>query len=85
MIVQFEITAEDDREGVPNRCAAARAIKRKLPGRDVKVWYEAVCIDGVEIPSPPALSAFVARYDEEPGLRGGEPVVFELDVPEARP
>ncbi len=84
MIRAFHITAEDIHEGAPEsscNCAAARAIGRELPGREIEVWSDVVVIDGAEVAPPPELVAFIAVFDE---FKTPAPISFSLDVPEAR-
>lgn len=83
MIVTATITARHILDGAPHsacNCAAALALREVLPGRDVEVWSDVIVVDGVDLPTPPALTAWMDDYDE---LKSVRPLAFELDVPEA--
>jgi hypothetical protein len=82
VIVTVTISPRNIRDGAPHsacNCAAALALRHALPGREIEVWSDVIVVDGVEVPTPPALAAWMEAYDE---LRSVDPLTFELDVPE---
>jgi len=83
VIVSVTITPRHIRDGAPHsacNCAAALALRQTLPGREIEVWSDVIVIDGVDLPTPEVLAAWMDDYDE---LKNVEPLTFPLEVPGA--